>query len=276
MGVRRFTPIMVAGLLATALPASVDAQVSERRVREAVEDAARGLGQAVAGGSPLTGPAGALGGLGHFQIGVAGAVTRMEIEDPREEEGTVEFYLPVGTVQGAVGITKGSALGLGAIDLVARAGPVVAREEYRESELLMSVGARVGILAESPIAPAVSATVARSWVDGLEWGDPDGDEVHFAGDVSTLSARLDVSKSFLLLSPYAGVGIDRTAIDAEYRIPPSQATGGSEIRGSFDTSSTHHKAYAGVELGFLLLKATFEAGVYDGGAFAAAGVRAGL
>jgi len=272
--VKRLT-LLVVTLVVSATPA-FGQQVSEQRVRAAIDDAARGLGQAVAGGSPLTAPAGTTGGLGHFQLGIAGALTRMEIEDPRAEEGTVEFYLPVGTVQGAIGITGGGALGFGAIDLVGRVGPVVAREEYEDTRTLIGIGARIGILGETAALPALSATVSRSWVDDLEWGDPAADEVSFGADVATLSARLDVSKSLLVVTPYAGVGIDRTAIDARYRIPPSHATGGSEIQGRFDTSSIHHKAYAGVELGFILLKATIEAGIYDGGAFAAAGVRAGI
>lgn len=273
MGVTRFT-LLVVGMILSASNA-LGQPVSEQRVREAIDDAARGVGQAVAGGSPLTAPANTTGGLGHFQVVAAGNVTRMEIEDPRVDEGTVDFYLPVGSLQGAVGITDGGVLGFGAIDVIGRAGQVVAREEYRESQLLVALGARVGVLRETVAAPAVSVTVSRSWVEGLEWGDPD-DEVHFNGDVAALSARVDVSKSFLLVTPYVGLGIDRTAIDADYRIPASLATGGSEIQGHFDTSSTHQKAYTGVDLAVALVRASIEVGIYDGGAFGAIGLRVGL
>lgn len=268
--------LALALLVLLAVPASAQ-QVSERRVREAIDDAARGLGQAVAGGSPLSGPSAATGGLGHFEIGASGTLTFMEIEDPTRETGTVDFALPTGAVTAAIGITGGADLpagagGIGAIDLIGKIGPVVAREDLEDTGTLYGLGARVGILREGAVFPSVSVSAYRSWVDGLEWGDPEADEVSFAGDVAAWSVRADVSKEVLLVTPYAGVGLDRTEIAADYRIPASRATGGQEIAGSTDVSSTHHKAYAGVRLGLLLLDAAVEVGTYDGGAFGAVGV----
>lgn len=257
--------------LASAAPAA--AQVSEARVRAAIDDAARGLGQAVGGGSPLVGPSAATGGLGHFELGIGGTLTGLEIEDPTRSEGTVDFLLPTGTVHGAIGITGGGPRGFGAIDLIGRFGAVVAREDVEEGAPIVGLGVRVGILEEGALFPAVSVTAYGSRVDGLAWGDPDGDDVSFDADVSTLSLRADVSKSFLVATPYAGVGLDRASIDARYRIPPESSTGGSEIRGELDAASVHPKAYAGVRLGLLLLDAALEVGAYDGGTFGAVGVR---
>lgn len=265
-------------LLLLASASTAGAQVSERRVRDAIDDAARGLGQAIAGGSALTGPSVATGGLGHFAIGAAGSVTFVEIEDPRRSEGTIDFALPTGTVHGALGLWDGTDLapgvgGFGALDLIGRFGPVVAREEIEESEVVLSLGARIGILREGAALPEVSVTAYRSRVDDLAWGDPAGDEVSFVGDVRSWSLRADVSKRLLVVTPYAGVGIDRTSIDAAYVIPAGRSTGGQEIRGSAETSSVHHKAYAGLELGLLLLDTSVEIGSYDGGVFGAIGVR---
>lgn len=272
-------PVAALLWLGVAAPPSAEAQqVSERRVRAAIDDAARGLGQAVAGGSPLSGPSAATGGLGHFAVGASGTITFMEIEDPTREEGTVDFALPTGTVTAAIGITGGADLpggagGIGAIDLIGKAGPVVAREDIEETQLLYGVGARVGILREGAALPSLSVSAYRTWVDDLAWGDPEGEEVSFAGDVAAWSLRADVSKKLLLVTPYAGVGFDRTEIAADYRIPPSRASDGEEIAGSIDVSSTHHKAYAGLEMALALLTASVEVGTYDGGTFAAAGVR---
>ncbi len=265
--------LAVAGI-APARP--LPAQVSEARVREAIDDASRGLGQALAGGSPLTGPAGTTGGLGHFQLGAAGSLTLIEIEDPRREEGTVDFVAPVGTIQGALGILGGGPFGFGAVDVIGRAGPVVAREGFQENRMLASFGARVGIVGETAALPALSATVSRSWVSDLAWGDPDGDEVSFAGDVAATSFRLDVSKGLLLVTPYAGVGVDRTSVEARYRIPPSVSTLGASVEGDADASSVHEKAYAGVDLALALVRMAVEVGVYDGGAFGAVGLRVGI
>ena len=102
-----------AALLATwivSLASVASAQeISEQRVRAAVDDAARGLGQSVAGGSPMTAPAGTTGGLGHFLASLGIGVTRIDIEDPQRESGTVEFLLPTAGARIAVGLTSGMA-----------------------------------------------------------------------------------------------------------------------------------------------------------------------
>lgn len=275
MGVIRFSALAVSLFASLAHPLAAQS-VSEVRVRSAIEDASRGLGQTVAGGSALTAPAATTGGLGHVQIGAAASVTRVEIEDPRRTEGQLDFFLPVGTINAAVGLTGGGVAGLGAVDLLGRVGPVVAREDYRDNRLLYAVGVRVGLLREGALAPAISATIVRTWIDGLEYGDRAGDEISFAGDVRSLSARLDASKQLLLATPYVGVGLDRTAIEAEYRIPASRSTADREITGAFESSSFHSKAYVGVELALALASLTAEIGRHDSGSFAALGLRLGL
>lgn len=267
----RLTGLLVGLLL---LPAAASAQVSEARVRAAIDDGARGLGQAVAGGSAVTGPAATTGGLGHFRAGVAATVTAVEIEDPQRSSGTVDFLLPVGTVHAALGLWNGVD-GTGAVDLVGRAGPVLTLDEVAESAPLYSLGARVGVVEEGLLWPAVSVTAFRSWVDELRYGE-DGDDIRFSGDVRSVSGRIDVSKRFLVATPYAGAGFDRTEIAADYTIPASRSTGDREIRGTIETSGTHHKLYAGVELALLLLSVVVEIGSYDGGAFGALGLRLGL
>ncbi|MBW3660242.1 MAG: hypothetical protein KY397_01230 [Gemmatimonadetes bacterium] len=264
-------------LLCLTVPAAGQ-PVSERRVRAAIDDAARGLGQAISGGSPLSAPSAATGGLGHFSIGASGTVTFMEIEDPTHEDGTVDFILPTGTLTAAIGIAGGGDLpggagGFGAVDILGKVGPVVAREEIEEGQPLYGLGARVGVLREGALFPSVSVTAYRSWVDDLGWGEPEADEVSFTGDVGAWSFRADVSKKLLLVTPYAGVGYDRTSIEADYRIPASASTGGEEVRGSIDVSSGHSKAYAGLELPLALLDVSVELGRYDGGTFAAVGLQ---
>ena len=133
---------------------------------------------------------------------------------------------------------------------------------------------RVALLGETPLTPAVSVALEQAWTEEIVYGEPD--EVSFRGDVAVTSLRADISKDLVLLSPYAGAGIDRTRIDASYVIPAELSTLGTEIRGSIDPASTHHVFYVGTDLSLLLLTASIEGGIYDGGAFAAFAVRAGL
>lgn len=268
------------GFWTAVLAGAASAQeISEQRVRAAVDDAARGLGQSVAGGSPMTAPAAPTGGLGHFLASVGIGLTRVDIEDPQRESGTVEFLLPTAGARLAVGLTSGLTSGgaiesAGAVDLIGRVGVVTARDEIEDASKLYGIGVRVGVLGETPLTPAVSVAIEQAWTEEIVYGEPD--EVSFRGDVAVTSLRADVSKDLVLLSPYAGVGIDRTRIDASYVIPAGLSTLGTEIRGSVDPASTHHVLYVGTDLSLLLLTASVEGGVYDGGAFAAFAIRAGL
>lgn len=234
--------------------------VSEGRVREAIDDAVDGLGQALGGGSALTGPAATTGGLGAFRLNAALGLSEAEIEDPRRPSGRLDVAIPVGAVNGAVGVTR-------ALDLLGKAGAVTAGDDYETVALELGLGVRYAILPGGLTLPAVSASLWRTWVDGLEYGEITGDEIAFDADVVTWSTRLDASKSFGVLTPYAGAGFDRTGVDARYRIPAGAATGGEEIEGSIDASGSQAKAYAGLELNLLVLRASAEVGRGSSGTF---------
>jgi hypothetical protein len=278
MGVTRWVGLAMVAGIALAEP-SRGQEVSEQRVRAAIDDGARGLGQAVAGGSPLTAPAGTTGGLGHFLVSAGVGVTRVEIEDPQRPAGTVDFLLPGAGVRAALGISDGIAPGsavggFGAVDVLGRAGVLAARDRVEDATSVFGLGVRVGLLGETALSPALSVSVGRAWTEEIVYGEPD--EVSFRGDVAVTSLRADLSKSLVFLSPYVGAGIDRTWIEADYTIPAELSTTGQAVAGSIEPSSTHHTFYAGLDLSLLLLTASVEGGVYDGGAFAAVAVRAGL
>jgi opacity protein-like surface antigen len=272
--------LRVALVLACAVASTAEAaaqEISEQRVRAAVEDAARGLGQTVAGGSPMTAPAATTGGLGHFLVSVGVGVTRVEVEDPQRSSGTADFFLPTAGARIAVGVSDGigaGAGGLGSVDLLGRAGILTARDRIEDATNVYGLGIRVGLLGETPLTPAASVSLERAWTEEIAFGEPD--EVSFRGDIGVTSIRADLSKEFLFLSPYVGIGLDRTRIDASYSIPEEHSTAGRVVQGSIDPSSTHQTLYAGIDLSLLLLTASVEGGVYDGGAFAAVAVRAGL
>lgn len=277
MGVRRWLPV---ALLAVAwADATVVAQVSEQRVRRSIEDAARGLGQAVAGGSALPGPAGTTGGFGHVEVAIAASVTAVEIDDPARSEGELDFLLPTATATVAVGLARGWDVspgigGLGSIDLIGRAGVLVEREEIEEAGRIYAWGARIGILRETLALPAVSVSVIRAWTDDLVHGRQ-GD-VTYEGQVRSTAVRADVSKRLVAVTPYVGVGFDRAEIEATYRIPAARSTADREIAGSVDETGTHGKVYGGVLVSLLLVDLGIEVGSHDGGAFASFGARIGL
>lgn len=249
--------------------AAVSAQeVSEARVREAIDDAVAGVGQALAGGSPLTGPAATTGGPLRFRGSLALGLSVAEVEDPRRTAGQFDVALPVVNAGGVLGISRG-------IDVLGKAGLMAAGDDYETLALALGLGARVAVIQGLPALPDVSVSLSRSWVDDLEYGELDGSEVAFEADVVTWAARVDASKSFGPATPYAGVGVDRTDLDTRYRIPADRSTGGQEIEGGVDASATHGKAYAGVELNLLVLRAAVETGRGASGAFFGVAVRIG-
>lgn len=256
--VLRLAPAL-ALLLLTAVPTAGQA-VGEARVRDAIDDAVDGLGQALGGGSPLTGPAATTGGPLALRAGLDFGLSVAEVEDPRRPAGEIDVALPVGGAHAALGLTRG-------IDVLGKAGLVAAGDDYEALALKLGLGARVALLRDRVTLPDLSVSLYRTWVDGLEYGDLGEDEIAFEADVATWSLRLDASKSFAVVTPYAGVGLDRTGVDADYRIPLGLSTGGQEIRGAVDADGTHGKAYAGLELDLLVLRASFEAGTAASGPF---------
>ena len=206
-------------------------------------------------------------------------MTRVEFEDPQRDSGSVDFFLPTAGARLAIGITDGIAStgpvpGLGAVDFLGRVGALTARDEIEDAATTYGLGLRVGILGETALTPAISVSLLRTWTEEIVYGDPV--EVSFRGDLTVTSLRADLSKSFVFLSPYVGIGFDRTGIDASYAIPAELSTSGDDIEGSMDPSSTHQAVYAGIDLSLLVLTASIEGGIYDEGAFAALAVRAGF
>jgi len=270
---------LLAILLLVAPAGEVLGQVTELRVRRAIEDGAGGLGQSVAGGSVLTGPANTTGGLGRFQLAVAVTGTGIEIENPARSTGELDFVLPTATATLALGITRGADVstgltGFGSVDLLARAGVLATREDIEETGRIYGLGARVGIVRDHLAVPAVSVTVLRTWSDDLVHGE--ADDVRYEADIGATSLRVDISKSFLLVTPYLGAGVDRTDIEASYTIPADRSTAGRPIEGAIDEEGSHGRVYGGVALNFLLLDVAVEAGSHESGAYGSVGARIGL
>lgn len=274
--------IVIAGcVLFGSVSPSLAQEIPERHVREAINAAGESLGRTIVPGSPTTGPANTAGGLGHFHIGVAATAASVTVADPRNLNRDEEFYVATGSIYGVLGIARGWTLapglgGLGSVDLLVRLGVVAEVEDYQPDTGSFSLGARVGVLRDGPGVPAISATILHTSLDEIEFGDPDEDDIRFAGELDVLSIRADISKDLIALTPFAGAGVDRTSIDASYRIPPSRSIGGSDIRGSVDTSETHGRFYGGLQFSLAVLAVTLEVGSQGDEWYGTVGASVGL
>src|SRR5436190_19719734 len=139
------------------------------------------LGAAIAGGNATLGQGGALGGLGHFAVGVRLNAVAGGIPQPQRVTtsltGAVQRTdypvdgtpVPMPVVDAAIGIYKGFPLGLtnvGGIDALVNASyiPDVKESDFSldpETPLKLGYGVRISALQESIIVPGLSFTFIR-------------------------------------------------------------------------------------------------------------------
>jgi hypothetical protein len=249
---RRPTPALVAGALCAAAlaaparvaaaqggPLSPECEAQLTVARDGCQKAvdlfnyfAPQLAAMVAGGNVELGRGGALGGPGHFSVGVRATGLRSQVPQlqnvrvattgARRSELPVDgAFLAFPVVDAAVGVFGGVPLGVtraGAVDVLVSAAyvPTVRQDdvELRTSggSVRLGYGARVGVLQESPLVPGVALSVLRRETPATSLA-----AVTDAGDrfgvvdarVRTDSWRLTASKNLVLFALAVGVGQDR-------------------------------------------------------------------
>jgi hypothetical protein len=250
------------------------------------------LGTALAGGAPTLGQGGALGGLGHFSLGVRvnGVMGKLpQIQDvPLSVQGaqrstfpTKNQIIPLPTADLAVGLFGGLPLGItsvGGLDVLVSASYLPEFEadnikvEVDGSSIKFGFGARLGILEESLLVPGVSVSylrrdlpkihmTARSGSDSLQVRDL---------DVQTTSWRIMASKSFFMFGAAAGFGKDRyessTSISARVAgrtVPPTPAVSAGPIDISQKLSRTN--LFLDLSMNLPFFKIVGEIGQVSGG-----------
>lgn len=189
------------------------------------------LGLALAGGNATIGQGGVLGGIGHLSVGVRanafqGLLPKVSSFSPRTSGAspartltTDDQILGLPTADAAIGIFKGLPLGLtnvGGIDALVSAAyvPTIDNDDVKitpSNNWQFGWGARVGLLSESIVVPAVSVT----WI---ERDLPETDMIGTSGGstlkvedftVKTSAWRVVASKSFIVFGLAAGVGQDK-------------------------------------------------------------------
>ena len=298
--------LLITGLaLAYAVPAGaqtidpcpITGTTTEQARRRAAQDACQQavdlfqymvpqLGIALTGGNATLGQGGALGGLGHFSLGIRANVLQGNVpqvdrvsvsttgRQQRSNYPTNSQFLGLPVVDAAIGVFKGIPLGLtnvGGVDLLLSASyvPKYDADEVTvdpDSPLKLGYGVRVGAIQESLLLPGVSFTfLKRDLPKTTITGNASGASMTVRDlDVETTAWRLVASKSLVLLNVAAGVGQDR--YDAETSVQ------GTVVAGSVTSDLipmsqklTRTNYFADVSLNFLLAKLTGEIGMVSGG-----------
>jgi hypothetical protein len=247
-------PYLVAGLLAVAYVASVQAQTPEcsayagnaERVCAAAVDGTRAFhpvfGMLVSGGNPTIGSAATHGGLGHASLTVRANAVNLVLPDLdyTGSSSTVpagdKLFLPAPLVEGSVGIYKGLSAGLLAVDFLGSAqllptnqiNNVAVDDDARRIgsiALGLGYGARIGLLRGMGPLPDVSLSVMRRDIPRITYGDvPAGDRYSYGVDLHATNLRLIASKQVAVLDLAAGLGWDKYTGDAinQFRDPITQ------------------------------------------------------
>jgi hypothetical protein len=215
------------------------------------------LGLALAGGNATLGRGGALGGPGHFSIGLRANVFNGDLPQvqsfptpsatgsvPRTGANALpskKQILGLPTADAAIGVFGGVPLGLtnvGGLDLLLSAtylptvGDASSDVQVKPSQnLQLGYGVRVGLLQESLVVPGVSFTYLKRDLPktSILGTSPNLDVNITDAKVKTSAFRVVASKSLLLFGVAAGVGQDRydesANVQATAKNPISSGTG---------------------------------------------------
>jgi hypothetical protein len=253
------------------------------------------LASAVAGGNAVLGQGGSLGGLGHFTIGVQANVVKGDI--PKFNQFQVSttgsqatdfnasnFPVPMPSAILGVGIFGGIPLGItrvGGVDgLVSGIYiPSVSSNNISlkpKNSFQIGYGARLGIVQETPITPAVSVSwmerdLPTTTISGM---DNNGDTLTVHNlSVKTSAWRLVASKNIFILGLAAGVGEDHYSMSTDVNVglnqsayPACQAPGAvcSGTVASPKLSITRVNYFGDLSLNFSIFRTVFEVGQVAG------------
>jgi hypothetical protein len=188
------------------------------------------LGLAIAGGNATAGQGGVLGGLGHFSVGLRGNVFSGRLPQvdqfTQSTNGAQQRELPTNTqilglptADAAIGLFKGIPLAVtsvGGVDALLSASyiPSFDGDNFSvtpDNNWKFGWGARVGLLSESLVVPAVSVTwIERDLPTIRMQGSSSGASLLIDNlETKTNEWRLVVSKSLIMFNVAAGVGQDR-------------------------------------------------------------------
>jgi len=189
------------------------------------------LGVGLVGGNATLGTAGTLGGPGRFSIGVRGNAIRGRVPQvggvnagvtgaQQSDYGVDDQIVGLPAVEGALGLFGGVPLGLTStlsLDALVSATyvPELSRSNVSislpDGSLKLGYGARLGLLEETLVTPAVSVTYLRRDLPMTSLNATSGNDEIAVNDISvkTSAWRGVVGKSFGFFGLALGAGQDR-------------------------------------------------------------------
>ena len=246
------------------------------------------LGVGLVGGNATLGTGGALGGIGHFSIGVRGNALQGRMPEVGDVDASVtgavasdyginDQVVGLPAVEGALGLFGGFPLGVThafALDALVSAVwlPKVSRDNVDVSipdgSLKLSYGARLGVLQESIATPSVSVSFLRRDLPTTSLVVSSGDDRISVGDigVKTTAWRAVAGKSFGFLGLAFGGGKDDYDSRAIGNVEVNEA--GLTVEGgpyALSQKISRTNIFGDVSLNFPFVKFAVEVGRVSGG-----------
>jgi hypothetical protein len=280
-------------------------------VAQAAESAQPQIGMVIAGGNPVIGAASTgglrFGAIPRIDLTVRVNLVFIELPDILAAEAgpTIQRLnqrlgvpAPAFAASGSVGVLQGFSVmpgigGIGSLDVLGSGAWLPFRAfnvdgfDTDSPDLAWGIGARLGLLRESFVAPGVSLSLMYRALGRVAFGDVcpghplgggdvvvcpvPGDVGEFAFDLRNWSTRGVVGKRFLGFGLLGGFGYDRyhSDIDFAFRgevLPDIEAGGHRVYRFSdLDVSSSRWSVFGNFSYTFLLTSLSLEAGWQQGG-----------
>jgi hypothetical protein len=193
------------------------------------------VGVLVSGGNPTIGSAATLSGLGHFSFTARANAVQLVLPALNYNGSTTtvpagdKFFAPAPLVEGSLGLYRGMATGLLAVDFLGSA-QLLPTDQIRNLSvdsgarkiggiaLGLGYGARVGVFNGLGLLPAVSVSLMRRDIPRITYGDlAAGDRYSYGVDLHATNLRLIASKQLAVVDLAAGLGWDKYTGDAVIR-----------------------------------------------------------
>ena len=256
------------------IPFSVFAQTQED-IEYALNEVAKPLGGVV--NDAVLEDANTLGGLPHFQLTGGINLRTVSFRDPENPDSTNQWTAGAISLEGRIGLFKGNRIaptigGFGSADLLLRmAFYPVGNGDSVSFVPLFGMGLKIGILRESLSTPAVSITGQFTSSREFELSDTSGTYAAFTMNVFSL--RADVSKNFIIVSPYAGFGFNINSLKADIWYKDQWGVRNS---GHYDVSPSASRLYVGLHKQIFLLGLNLEGGLSGDTFYWAFGLSGGI
>lgn len=191
-------------------------------------------------------------GIGHFSASAGVNLLVFEFNDPRNENASSRFSLPVCYGEFQLGIFNGKEVPLIGVSffrtaIIGRYGYLPIPEPVGDNTGLKnipfwSVGLKIGTLQGGLLYPDISLSVLYTGISRVTLFSEDISAVDTSISVSVapsvISLNTNISKRLFFVTPYIGCGVNFTKLNSRYLINPPSSKSNNGSSGSTDDNST--------------------------------------